>query len=83
MTHEELENWVVTVTAAQSMLLAAILRPLIANGHLSEDALVASLDEKERAAFERKSRETPALIGLIDLLRRDLELPAKKRPDLS
>lgn len=61
------------------MLLAGVVRALINNGTLSEGELEASLAEKERAALERGTKETAALTALIDLLRRDLGLPAKNR----
>jgi hypothetical protein len=83
MTLAELEHMLTVTTAAQSMLLAAVLRPLIASGAVSEDALVVSLAEKERAAMERGTLETGALTGLIDLLRRDLGLSEGTRPAVS
>jgi hypothetical protein len=80
MTNEQLEEFLKATTAAQSMLLAAVLRPLLANGIVSEQELAASLDATEQAAMQRRSPETPALTGLIDLLRRDLGLGAANRP---
>ena len=75
MTHEELEKLFTETTAAQSMLLAAVLRPIIDRGAISETDLIYSLSEKERAAMERRTPETGALTALIALLHRDLGLP--------
>jgi hypothetical protein len=83
MTVEELEWLIENLTAAQSMLLAGILRPLIDGGAVAESALSDSLAEKERAALDRRTPETPALLGLIDLLRRDLGLPERNHPPAS
>ena len=65
------------------MLLAAVLRPLIDAGAISEAALTTSLAEKERAALGRRTPETGALTALIALLRRDLGLPEGTRPAVS
>ncbi len=73
-TLEDAENYLMATTRAQSMILAAALRPLIGNGSLSEDDLVASLAETERAALQRRTLETPAISGLAQMLRQDLEL---------
>lgn len=73
-TVPQLAQVVAEVTAAQSMLLASVLRPLIARGAVSERDLALSLDLTERAAFERRTNEASALTGLIALLRRDLGL---------
>lgn len=72
MTNEELIQFIQTLTASQSMLLAAVLRPFVNKGLISHSDLAQSLDATERAALERRTSETPALTGLIDLLRRDL-----------
>ena len=80
MTNEELERFFAETTAAQSMLLAAVLRPLIESGALPQRELETSLAEKERAALDRRTPEVSALLGLIELLRRDLGLPAASRP---
>ena len=73
-TLEDAENYLMATTRAQSMILAAALRPLIGNGSLSEDDLVASLAETERAALQRRTLETPAISGLAQMLRQDLGL---------
>ena len=73
-TLEDAENYLMATTRAQSMILAAALRPLIGNGSLSEDDLVASLAETERAALQRRTLETPAITGLAQMLRQDLGL---------
>lgn len=83
MSHEDLVRTYMVTTAAQSMLLAAVLRPLIENGAVSEQALVASLTEKEMAALRRATPETGALTALIALLRRDLGLPETNHPAAS
>ena len=83
MTHEELEHLVITVTRAQSMLLASVLRPFLTAGTITEEALVASLVESERAALERETPEIPALTGLIAVLREDLGLGEGNRPAAS
>ena len=83
MTHEELVHMFTATTAAQSMLLAGVLRPLIESGALSEADLSDSLAEKERAAIERGTMEAGALTALISLLRRDLGLPETNHPAAS
>lgn len=80
MTTEQLEDFIKSTIAAQSMLLAAVLRPLLANGTISEQELAASLDATEQAAMQRRTPETPALTGLIDLLRHDLGLGEANHP---
>lgn len=74
MTHEELETLVEKLTAAQSMLTASILRAFIENGAITEAQLADVLSQTEHAALQRRTPETVALTGLIDLLRRDLGL---------
>jgi hypothetical protein len=74
-TLEDAEEFYTTTTRAQSMLLAAVLRPLIANGSLGEYELVNSLGETEKAALQRRTPETPAIAGLVQMLRQDLRLP--------
>ena len=81
MTHEQLVDFVRNATAAQSMLLAAVFRPLIQSGALSEDDLQRSLSAVEQAALQRRTPEVPALTGLIDLLRQDLGLSARTGRD--
>ncbi len=71
-TLQEADAFVTHITAAHSMLLAAIIRPLIESGSLDEADLRNSLDTTERAALERRTPETAALSGLVGLLRRDL-----------
>ena len=74
-TLEEAEVFFMAATRAQTMLLAAVLRPLIANGSLIEQELVSSLAKSEQAALQRHTPETPALSGLAAMLRQDLGLP--------
>ena len=66
---------------AQSLILASVLRPLIMKGVITEAELSASLAATEQAAMERRTPETPALTGLIDLLRRDLGLSEASHRD--
>lgn len=73
-TIDHLADLLKTSIAAQSMLLASVLRPLIIKGVVSEAEFLASLAATEQAALERRTPETPALIGLIYRLRRDLGL---------
>lgn len=80
MTLEELERFVTHVTAAQSVLLASILRAFLVKGALTESELNAVLDATEQAALQRRTPETPALTGLVALLRRDLGLDAGTPP---
>ena len=74
-TLEDAEKYFMATTRAQSMLLAAALRPLIANGSLIEHDLVSSLAATEQAALQRRTLETPAVSGLAQMLRQDLGLP--------
>ncbi len=74
MNNAELKKFVTTLTAAQSMLLASVIRPFIVKDIISPSEIGASLAATERAALERRTDETSALTGLIDLLRRDLGL---------
>ncbi len=73
-TNKQLTDLLHTTVAAQSIILASVLRPLIIKGVVSEAEFSASLAATEQAALERRTPETPALTGLIDLLRRDLGL---------
>lgn len=59
---------VTRVTAAQSLLLANLLRLLIGSGALSEADLRQCLDSMGQAASQRRTGEAPALLGLIQLL---------------
>lgn len=68
------------LTRAQSMLLATVVRTLIEQGAITEEALRRALDATAQAAFQRRTPETPALLGLIDILRADLGLPEGTRP---
>lgn len=86
-TLEEAGAFMAHFTRAQSMMMAAILRPLLNSGALKEADLRASLEATERAALERRTPETPALLGLVQVLRVDLGLSeasghggAKPRP---
>lgn len=83
MTNDELQALVTALIAAQSMLLASVLRPFITNGVIAATDLEESLDLTERAALERRTQETPVLTALIDLLRRDLGLGKGTRPSAS
>ena len=74
-TLEDAEDCFMATTRAHSMLLAAVLRPLIENGSLSEDELASSLAAREKGALLRRTPETPALVGLAAMLRQDLGLP--------
>ena len=78
---DEAAAFMTTTVAAQSMLLASILRAFIIKGLVTETDLDQVLNETERAALERGTPETPALTGLIDLLRRDLGLAITKDHD--
>ena len=80
-TLEELKKLVESVTAAQSMLLASVVRPLLASNLLSESEMLGSLAATEQAALARRTPETPYLLGLIEVLRRDLKLPEGSHPD--
>ncbi len=75
MTNEELHHYLMITTAAQSMIQAAILRALMDEGAVSESRLSEILDAVESTALQRKTPETPAVTGLIALLRRDLGWP--------
>ncbi len=79
-TLAEAEVYLMATTRAQSMILAAVLRPLIANGSLVEHDLVTSLASTEKAALQRRTRETPAVVGMAALLRQDLGLPEGTGP---
>lgn len=81
MTPAELEDFVKSITAAQSMLTAAILRAIMQNGGVTEAQIQDALNRTEQAALQRRTPETPALTGLIDLLRRDLGLSEGTHPD--
>lgn len=74
MNNEELEDLLKSTIAAQSMLTASILRAIMQSGGLTNDHLVGALDATEQSALARRTPETPVLIGLLDLLRRDLGL---------
>jgi len=80
MNTEQFEDLFKSTVAAQSMLLAAVMRPLLANGTITERELAASLGATEQAAMQRRTPETSALTGLIALLRRDLGLGEASRP---
>ena len=71
---KEASDFITTLARAQSMLLASVLRALLSAGTLNENDLSDALAATERAALERRTLETPALTGFIDLLRRDLGL---------
>ncbi len=73
-TIEQLIELVTGSIAAQSMLFASVLRPFLDKGVITEADLLKSLAATQQAALQRRSPETPALTGLIDLLRRDLGL---------
>ena len=73
-TLEEAEIYLMATTRAQSFILAAVIRPLIGSGYLDEGELAASLDETKVAALERGTLETPAIVGLVQMLRQDLGL---------
>ena len=74
-TLADAEAYLMATTRAQSMILAAVLRPLITNGSLIEDELTSSLAATEQAALQRRTPETPAILGLAQMLRLDLGLP--------
>ncbi len=74
-TLEDAEIYFMATTRAQSFILAAVIRPLIGSGYLDEGDLAASLDATEVAALERGTLETPAIVGLVQMLRQDLGLP--------
>ncbi len=74
MTVAQLKELLTLVTAAQSMLLGAIVRPLLQSGALGEDALRDSLQHLARAAYQRRAQETPTLTALIEILLQDLGL---------
>ncbi len=80
-TLEEAADFMALTVAAQSMLFASVLRAFIAKGVISERDLDEALAATDKAAMQRRSPETPALTGLIALLRRDLGLDATKSPD--
>lgn len=73
-TLKDAEDFFAATIRAQSMILAAVVRPMIADGSLSESDLRESLNSTERAALERRTPETSALTGLVELLRADLGL---------
>ena len=74
MTSEQLQHLFALVTASQSMILAAVIRPLLQSGALSEDALRASLQHTAHAALQNRAQETPTLTALSEILIRDLGL---------
>ena len=74
-TLPQIEDLLKQTIRAQSFILAAVLRPLIGSGYLDEGDLAASLDATEVAALERGTLETPAIVGLVQMLRQDLGLP--------
>lgn len=76
-TLQDAEDFITTVTRAQSMVLAAILRTMMTSGSLSETDLRESLDATEQAALQRRTRETPAVTGLVEILRNDLGLSSE------
>ncbi len=80
-TLDEAADFMAPALAAQSMLFASVLRAFIAKGVISERDLDDALAVTEKAAMQRRTPETPALTGLIALLRRDLGLDATKSPD--
>ena len=80
-TLDEAADFMAAAVAAQSMLFASVLRAFIAKGVISERDLDEVLAATDKAAMQRRSPETPALTGLIELLRRDLGLDATKSPD--
>ena len=81
MTNEQLKDLLTATIAAQSILHANILRAIMQSGGLTEAHLIAALSATEQAAFQRRTPETPALTGLLDLLRRDLGLNEAKHSD--
>jgi len=80
-TLEEAADFMTTTVAAQSMLFASVLRAFIAKGLITETDLDETLGATEQAAMQRRTPETPALTGLIKLLRRDLGLAITKDHD--
>jgi hypothetical protein len=74
MTSEQLQHLFALVTASQSMILAAVIRPLLQSGALSEDDLRASLQHTAQAALQNRAQETPTLAALTEILIRDLGL---------
>ena len=80
-TLDEAADFMAATVAAQSMLFASVLRAFIAKGVISKRDLDEVLAATDKAAMQRRTPETPALTGLIELLRRDLGLDATKSPD--
>ena len=80
-TLDEAADFMALSVTAQSMLFASVLRAFIAKGVISERDLDEALAATEKAAMQRRTPETPALTGLIELLRRDLGLDVAKSPD--
>jgi hypothetical protein len=74
MTSEQLQHLFALVTASQSMILAAVIRPLLQSGAISEDALLSSLQHTAHAALQNRAQETPTLAALTEILIRDLGL---------
>ena len=78
---DEAADFMTTTVAAQSMLLASVLRAFMAKGLITVTDLDETLQATEQAAMQRRTPETPSLTGLIKLLRRDLGLDVTKGPD--
>ena len=74
-TLEDAEKYLLNFTAAQSFVLAAVLRSMLVSRALKESDLREALDATEAAAFQRRTPETGAVAGLVQLLRRDLGWP--------
>lgn len=81
MTADQLKALITSAAAAQSILLATILRTFVVKGLITEAELNAALEATEQAAVRQRTPETPLLTGLIDLLRRDLGLGTKTPRD--
>ena len=73
-TIEEADRVVTALTAAQTLLIANILRLLIDRNAIGESDLSDVFDSMDRAAMERRTPETPYLTGLTKALRSSVGL---------
>lgn len=71
---KDAEAFITQLTRAQSMVGASIVRALLDSGALTESDLRKALEATEQAALQRRTPETPAVLGLVEVLRTDLGL---------
>ena len=81
-TIEEADLAVRALTTAQTLLLASVLRLLIDKNAFDESDLSEVFDSVDQAAMQRRTAETPYLIGLTKLLRSSVGLTEQTHRDV-